>query len=527
MLSRLLLAVVFTLLFQTARLTEPIPPIGSWTVIEPKESPVSVLGGFNSHLSPGSKCTIDKDGHDPCGEPYYCIKGVCTHKNILPDLTHTEIFGSILVIIIIGFANAGGVGGSSFVIPVFILIFGYSANEAVRVVYSVVFGGLLSGVALKALLREPKYKRPVIIYDIVAICAPLLVLGAKFGTLANSIIPEVATVCLVWVVSVVVLKSMWENIKKSLQKDREARARSAQENSRELKNSLLKDGNDSKIEANDINESSTVQYSAISPQVKRFGASPTSESDRDTPITKITNSHYQQLLKKETRLFPWEIYLQFVSYLLLSFLLQLVNGSKGVSSIVGIEYCSVDYWLVYCSNIILCSIFWSIGVLIVKRNDKARENSDMDLSDEYRVSLTNIRKLSAISLGVGFLGGVIGLGGALLFVPLLLSFGIPPIRATATASFMAIFTSSTSVFVTLLSKRVTVEDTLYLGGIAFLGATVIANPIVYLTQKYKRTTLLTIILFCLLFIDLLYYPTYEIWRLIVAREETLSITALC
>lgn len=483
----------------------------------------------NSNLSPGAKCTIGEDGSDPCTDPYFCTNGKCVHKNIFPDFRPTEMIGSVLIMIIIGLSNAGGVGGSSFVIPIFIFFFGYTANEAVRVTYAVVFGGLFASIFLKASLREPKYQRPVIIYDIVAICVPLLVLGAKFGTIANSVAPEICTVLSVWIISVIVLKNMWENIKKSIQKDREDQT-TASQNKVGRGNSKNSFDSIEKLESKKL-ISGKQELTHRAPESAELSSKTTIkhifESENDTGFEISENLKLKLLLKKETRLLPWEIYAHFIIYLISSFLLQAINGSKGSPSIIGISYCSMTYWLIFCLNIVLCVLFWGIGVYLIKEKDKNRIEAGMDMAEEYRISLPNIWRLSLIALGTGLIGGMIGLGGCLLFVPLLLTLGIPPLRATSTASFMAIFTSATSLFVTVIGKKIAFNDALFLLGIAFVGSTVIANPIVYLTKKYNRTSILTIILFGLLFIDLIYYPAYEVWRLTVAREETTAFAPIC
>ena len=55
------------------------------------------------------------------------------------------------------------------------------------------------------------------------------------------------------------------------------------------------------------------------------------------------------------------------------------------------------------------------------------------------------------SLYAGFLGGLVGLGGGVVLTPLWLETGINPPRATASATFTVLFTSSISVFVISLS----------------------------------------------------------------------------
>ena len=530
--NHLLFSVLIILLFQTAKLIEPHSVPENLASYESKSSDSRLLTESTVHYSPGSKCEIGSDGQDPCSAPYYCTDGVCKHKNIFPDIWGREIGGSILILIIIGFSSAAGSGGSTFVNPIFVLLFGYTVNEAVRLVYEVVFGGLVSGLAFKTFLREPKYNRPVIVYDIALICAPLLGLGAKLGTLANTVLPEIVIVIFLWSTDALVFRKMWKNIQETRRRERESQVKP------EVKEIEAQTAHDHSPDAVIDTSPGALKRSDDNAQMRIVEVRPFQDSaasvktaeplgDSNLPIV-VNNPLLKNLLKKETRLFPWEYYLQFIVYLALSFLLQTINGSKGAPSIAGIEYCDSSYWVAYVlGNILLGLVFWIIGVLTVKSKIRAREEADMDLSGEYKLTRSNVWKLSLIALVVGFLGGAIGMGGSTLFVPLLLSFGMPPLRATSTATFLAIFTSTTSVFVSLISKKVTVVDAVYLFGIAFLGATVIANPIVYYTQKYKRTSLLSLILFYLLLITLTYYPGYQIWRLVVASSETVSSSSLC
>jgi uncharacterized membrane protein YfcA len=51
-------------------------------------------------------------------------------------------------------------------------------------------------------------------------------------------------------------------------------------------------------------------------------------------------------------------------------------------------------------------------------------------------------KLIVFSLLEGWISGALGLGGAIIFNPLLMSLGVPPLVATSSGTYMIIFTSS-------------------------------------------------------------------------------------
>lgn len=155
-----------------------------------------VLVGVSSKepLRAGSLCFNDPNQPNPCPTLYKCQNGRCIHETILPDLTTREIIGLIFLAIVSGFSNAGGVGGATFLLPVIILGFNYSSNDGVKLIYALVFGGLLTSTLLKITKREPKYHRPVIIYDLVVLCTPIIIFGTKIGVLMNKLLPEICTI---------------------------------------------------------------------------------------------------------------------------------------------------------------------------------------------------------------------------------------------------------------------------------------------------------------------------------------------
>ena len=54
-----------------------------------------------------------------------CDSGFCEHKDVFPP-TISEIVGILLLPILLGLANNGGVGGGGLTIPICIAMFGFS-----------------------------------------------------------------------------------------------------------------------------------------------------------------------------------------------------------------------------------------------------------------------------------------------------------------------------------------------------------------------------------------------------------------
>lgn len=76
-----------------------------------------------------------------CANQFYnCINSMCVHKNVFP-LTGPEIAGTIILPLLLGFANNGGVGGGGLIIPVCIALFGFNTIQAIALSNAVIFVG--------------------------------------------------------------------------------------------------------------------------------------------------------------------------------------------------------------------------------------------------------------------------------------------------------------------------------------------------------------------------------------------------
>ena len=64
---------------------------------------------------------------DTCPAPNtaICDNGFCNHKGVFP-MTANEIVGTVLLPILLGFSNVGGLGGGGLIIPVCVGFFGFT-----------------------------------------------------------------------------------------------------------------------------------------------------------------------------------------------------------------------------------------------------------------------------------------------------------------------------------------------------------------------------------------------------------------
>lgn len=119
-----------------------------------------------------------------------------------------------MIIIIVGFSNAGGLGGGFLVIPFFLLIFNYSLNDTIDNSYVIVFSGSIGNLITGSMTRHSKTGGPTINYDLTLLSAPLLCMGAIVGVNLKKLIPEPVLVFIELAVLCFALKKCFMRYKK-------------------------------------------------------------------------------------------------------------------------------------------------------------------------------------------------------------------------------------------------------------------------------------------------------------------------
>ena len=98
--------------------------------------------------------------------------------------------------------------------------------------------------------------------------------------------------------------------------------------------------------------------------------------------------------------------------------------------------------------------------------------------------MLNIWSLAIVAIGVGFLGSLIGIGGASILVPILVLFGIPVKEAIASGMVAIIATSSGSASTFVRSHIANIKVGMYLEMFTILGAIAGATITTYIHATY-------------------------------------------
>jgi len=157
-----------------------------------------------------NECAVQSD----CGSVFMnCVSQVCVHKGVFPP-TGIEIGGIILLPILLGFANNGGIGGGGLIIPVCISMFGFNTIQAIALSNSTIWvGSLVKYFGFSLFQKNPVKGTTVVDYNLVSIMLPLVMTGSFVGVIVSHVLPEaVLTIILI----VLLFYLTYDSFKKAL-----------------------------------------------------------------------------------------------------------------------------------------------------------------------------------------------------------------------------------------------------------------------------------------------------------------------
>ena len=75
-------------------------------------------------------------------------------------------------------------------IPIMLILFGFTAKVSVAMIQPIIFGGSLMSSSMKVFMRHPTKNRPLIFYSFLMHAQSPMLLGTTFGVMLNEMFPE-------------------------------------------------------------------------------------------------------------------------------------------------------------------------------------------------------------------------------------------------------------------------------------------------------------------------------------------------
>ncbi|KAI8013439.1 Sulfite exporter TauE/SafE family protein 4 [Camellia lanceoleosa] len=367
----------------------------------------------------------------------------------------------IVLATVIGFLGSacgtvGGVGGGGIFVPMLTLIVGFDTKSAAALSKCMIMGASASSVWYNLRVPHPCREVPILDYDLALLFQPMLMLGITIGVALSVVFPY-------WLITVLIIIlflgtssrsffkgiEMWKEetiLKKELVQQQETVVNSRGE--------LLID----------------TEYEPLIPR----------EEKTAMQILRF-NLRWKRIL---VLLLLWAFFL----------LLQIIKNDVAV--------CSTWYWLIFLLQFPLAfGVFGFEGIKLYKESKQRRIEGNTESVCEATLEWTPIQLAFCGLCGIlgGTVGGLLGSGGGFILGPLLLEIGVIPQVASATATFVMLFSSSLSVVEFYLLKRFPIPYALYLISVSvlagFWGQFFIRKLVAFL----KRASLIVFILSAVIF----------------------------
>ncbi|MBA0734233.1 hypothetical protein Gogos_018168 [Gossypium gossypioides] len=133
--------------------------------------------------------------------------------------------------------------------------------------------------------------------------------------------------------------------------------------------------------------------------------------------------------------------------------------------------CTTLYWVLFCLQFPIATLVFGYEATKLYKEHKKRMstgNAETVCGASIQWSPSNIAFCALCGILGGTVGGLLGSGGGFILGPLLLEIGVIPQVASATATFVMMFSSSLSVVEFYLLKRFPMPYALYLMGVSIL-----------------------------------------------------------
>ncbi|ESQ52288.1 hypothetical protein EUTSA_v10016620mg [Eutrema salsugineum] len=375
-------------------------------------------------------------------------------EKIWPDLKFSWKLVAATLIAFLGSAcgTVGGVGGGGIFVPMLTLILGFDTKSAAAISKCMIMGASASSVWYNVRVRHPTKEVPILDYDLALLFQPMLLLGITVGVSLSVVFPY-------WLITVLIIILFVGTSARSFFKGIEMWKEETL-----LKNEIAKQQQGSTVNSRGELLIDT-EYEPLYPR----------EEKSELEIIR-SNLKWKRLLLLVT------VWLAFL-------LIQVIKNE--------IKVCSTLYWVLFILQFpVALAVFGFEAVRLITENKKRQSDGNTESICEATIEWTPLSLIFCALCGLvgGVVGGLLGSGGGFVLGPLLLEIGVIPQVASATATFVMMFSSSLSVVEFYLLKRFPIPYALYLMTVSILAGFWGQSFIRKLVAILKRASIIVFVL---------------------------------
>ncbi len=465
----------------------------------------SVLGAPNTDKL-GKKCVND----DGCSAPFIvCQEKKCQHKKLFP-MNGSEVLALILLLCIQMVSTVVSIAGGSIIVPISVFLMGFSAQQAVAMSNSITIMTSLVKYLMSLFHKDPKVPfKTITNYNAAIVMTPCIVTLSTLGAILGALLPALLISILLTGALIYSITAGVSNLKRQLRIE-ENRKKEEQRRMAELqpaqtiaiepeKKSLREETNNNILDSPtktipETPESSrpltmvtkesseTVGQPPIQTQVVAIKAAPVRRGSINLPETPEIAAQK----RIEGNPFYMKKFVVLIITFVLAILVAIFRGSKGFPSVIGVDKCSGADWAILVVYLVLMSGIPFYSRYIVFKEQEHKKSIGWDLGErEVIFKPKGFYTLCAFSAGTGLISTLIGIGGGIIFGPVMGRLGFTPMVASWTINLSIFMGKVAAVVINYMAGDILLGYVLLFGGVISVGIIISENTIMVYVKKFK------------------------------------------
>ena len=396
-----------------------------------------------------------------CKRYFYCdeVQKKCVYKGFFP-IYKLEFLEILVLMTSSSLATSCGIGGGTVYSSMILGVEEFEPSEAFPIANFLI---LLCGLITFTSFALDKFEHPKNIfvhYDIAVVFGPSMLIGAKFGTILNKILSSTILLILLLFLLIYTCSKTYKNILKA--RDREKKLlEKKDEQAEKLNQPLIDNREEEENELNDLNAD---------------------ERER------------REFIKEDENPLNWPS-INFLLFMeLIVFVDQLIEGSNRVPSFVGIQRCSLWYWITFGIYVVVTLVFVKLAINYVLKKVRRKKELLNDYNSEVMENVEH-RIVYIVTIGIfaGIVSSSLGIGGGMITNPVFSGLGMDPKQSSSTSNFLIIVTAIASSFIFILSGQLNIPYSLCMGALCTVAAWIGSFFILkYINRTGKSSILLVI-----------------------------------
>ena len=153
-------------------------------------------------------------------------------------------------------------------------------------------------------------------------------------------------------------------------------------------------------------------------------------------------------------------------------IISLLKGAeKKEDAILGILRCEAVDWVLFTILQIICLAFLVVGVILLKKDFKERQDAGYQFLDGDLVATPkNLTNMIIISFTGAIFAAFSGLGPGMIFSPALIIIGIESRVATATGMYLTMFTTLAATIQVMVFNKINMKYAIYVQLMTVIGS---------------------------------------------------------